>query len=173
MTRQLALLTAFCLFLAAAPGCSVSGGDGRSPREVSARGDSNYRFTLMDTAGRPVSLDGLLKNHKAVLLNFWATWCPYCIEEMPALIQYQTRYADKSFTVVGIDAGEGAAEADAFAKKMGVNYPIILDQDLRVSETYGIVGLPTSLLILSDGTVVGEYHSITPKLEADIEKALQ
>ena len=61
---------------------------------------------------------------------------------------------------------------NGFAKKIGINYPLALDEDNAISEEYGVVGIPTSLLIRSDGTVLGEYHAYTSQLESDVEKAL-
>lgn len=152
--------------------CSMQDtGSTAGPASTGAAG-SKYRFSLKDLDGKTVTLDGLLQNHKAVLLNFWATWCPFCIEEMPELVHIQEKYSGRSFTVVGINAGESREDARRFLDKRPVNYPILLDTDMAVSETYGVIGLPTSMLVRADGKVIGVYHSVSPKLEADIEAQL-
>ena len=86
---------------------------------------ASYDFTLKNLDGQEVSLNSLLKENKAVLLNFWATWCPYCREEIPNLIKLQKDYAGKKFSVVGMDVGESASRVSTYAKKMGINYPKI------------------------------------------------
>lgn len=128
-------------------------------------------FTLKDLEGEDTSLKDLLAGHKAVLLNFWATWCPPCREEIPDLIRLQEQYEDKGFTVVGIDVGESKKKVAKFAAKFSMNYPIVLDADQSVSAAYGIVGIPTSLLVDSQGNVIGEFHAAHQDLFDAVEKA--
>src|SRR3989338_8552322 len=71
-------------------------------------------FTLRNLDGQDTSLEILLKRNKAVLLNFWATWCPPCREEIPELIQLQEKFKDRSFAILGIDAGESHKKVSAF-----------------------------------------------------------
>ena len=130
-------------------------------------------FTLRNLDGQDTSLEILLKRNKAVLLNFWATWCPPCREEIPELMKLQETYQDRAFTVLGIDVGESAAKVSSFVKKEGINYPIVLDSNSEVTEGYGVVGIPTSFLIRSDGKVLGVYHVFTRQLVADIERILK
>ena len=158
------------LFVLALSGCSVETQD-HTPQSTGAP-DSPYRFTLKNLEGQDVSLNGLLANHKAVLLNFWATWCPFCVEEIPDLIRLQKKFTDRSFTVVGVDAGESPSAVKPFLDEHPFGYPVVLDTETSVSETYGVLGLPTSILIRSDGKVIGVYHAVTPQLEADIEALL-
>lgn len=129
-------------------------------------------FTLQDPQGNTVSLENALKANKAVLLNFWATWCPPCREEIPDLIKLQNDYGAKGFTVIGVDVGESPSKVSAFINQMGINYPIALDRDQEVAAQYGIVGIPTSYLVSSDGTIIGEYHAATPELFTDVKKAV-
>ncbi len=130
-------------------------------------------FTLKNLDGEYVSLEALLKRNKAVLLNFWATWCPPCREEIPDLIKLQETYQDRSFTILGVDVGESAAKVSSFVKKIGINYPVVLDSDNRVAEIYRVVGIPTSLLIDSDGKTLGVYHGFTGPLVEDVKKAVE
>ena len=131
------------------------------------------RFTLKDINGNVVVLDQLLTQKKAVLLDFWATWCGYCVEEMPDLIKLQQKQQARGFTVLGVNVGESRDQAAGFAEKMGLNFPIVLDEDSTVAQQYNVVGIPLSLLINSKGDVVGEYHAYTRQLEDDIEKTLE
>ncbi len=153
-----------------AAGCTNLGMDS-GPRPSMM--DKAIPFTLKDLDGQAVSLDSLLKDHKVVLLNFWATWCPPCREEIPDLIRLQEKHSADGFTIVGLDNAEAPDRVAAFAKKAGINYPVLLDEDGGVAETYRVVGIPTSILVTSSGKVIGEYHAFTPALVADVEAALQ
>lgn len=157
--------------------CAVFGvmGCGDSGAKTTSMGGSlgeKHHFTLEDIDGQSVSLKDVLASNKAVLINFWATWCPPCREEIPDLIRLQSQYKDKGFTVLGVDVGESGRKVSGFAAKNGMNYPIVLDKTNKVAESYGIVGIPTSYLVSSDGRILGEYHAAGPDLFADVEKAL-
>ena len=155
----------------------VLGCMGPASRHVSAGASGELqpqqKFTLKDAKDNPVSLDAVLKQNKAVLLNFWATWCPPCREEIPGLIDLQTKFKGRSFTVLGVDVGESQKKVSGFTEKIGINYPVLLDTDMSVTESYAVFGIPTSFLISSDGRILGEYHAYTPALAADVEKSLQ
>ncbi len=131
-----------------------------------------HLFTLNDLEGKPVSLSTALKQNKAVLINFWATWCPPCREEIPGLIKLQEQHASDGFTVLGVDVGESAKKASSFAKKMNINYPILLDDQMNVAQIYNVYGIPTSLLVNSQGHVLGVYHEFSEELVLAVEKAL-
>ena len=158
------------IFLA---GCSGLSGPGSGASSIGPELKQTQRFTLKNPAGETVSLDQLLSKHKSVLLNFWATWCSYCVEEMPDLVKLQARLQDKGFTVLAVDVGESAGQASAFAKKMGLNFPVVLDEDNTVAQNYGLVGIPVSYLIASDGKVLGEYHGFSRQLVTDVEDSLK
>ena len=130
-------------------------------------------FSLKDLNGGTVTLEGLLGQNKAALLNFTATWCPYCKDEIPELIELQNTYQPRGFTVLGVDVGESQAKVAGFAQKMRINYPVLLDTDSAVAESYGVVGIPTSYLVDRQGKVIGQYHRITKELVRKIEEAVQ
>jgi peroxiredoxin len=89
-----------------------------------------------------------------VLMNFWATWCPPCKEEMPALETLYRADRARGLVVLGIDQGESAATAGAFAKAHGVTFPILVDADQLYASSYVSVGLPTTVIVGRDGHVV-------------------
>ena len=92
---------------------------------------------------------------KYVLLNFWATWCPPCLEEMPSMETIHQLYKDKDFTVVAISSDEGGkADIDPFIDTLGVTFPILMDADKAVSSVYGAVNLPLSFVLNPDGMVI-------------------
>ena len=130
------------------------------------------KFTLKTPDGSMLSLAQVLSQKKSVLVNFWATWCSYCVEEMPDLVKLQAKNEPRGFTVLGVNAGENASQAAAFIRKHGINFPVVLDEDMAVSQQYNLIGLPTSFLISSDGKIIGQYTGFTPSLVSDVEKSL-
>ena len=90
-----------------------------------------------------------------VLLNFWATWCPPCLEEMPSMETIHQRYKDKGFSVVAVSSDEGGREdVLPFIEKLGVTFPILLDADKAVSSVYGAINLPLSFVLDPEGNVI-------------------
>ena len=84
---------------------------------------------------------------KVVVLNFWASWCIPCTEEMPEIESFYEAHSGGDVVVIGVNVGETAEVAGAFAKKVGVTFPIALDQDTAVATRYGMRGLPMTILI--------------------------
>lgn len=110
-------------------------------------------FVLRDLAGRKVSLEDY--RGKAVLVNFWATWCAPCRVEMPWFIDLQRKYAPQGFTVLGIDQDypEDLPRVPGFAKQMKLNYPVVYG-DKQTYDAYGCCDyLPMSYYIDREGTV--------------------
>jgi cytochrome c biogenesis protein CcmG/thiol:disulfide interchange protein DsbE len=130
-------------------------------------------WELSDLNGKPIRLSDF--GGKIVVLNFWATWCPPCRREVPALIAFQKEYADKGVQVVGVSMDkQGATEVASFAKKMGINYPIVLG-DQKMSEAYGgIEGIPTTFIIDRQGNVVTAMEGETSRamLESTVKPLL-
>jgi peroxiredoxin len=127
-------------------------------------------FTLPSLDGRKVKLSDF--RGKAVLLNFWATWCPPCKVEMPWFEDLQKQYAQDGLVVLGVamDDSEPATIAK-FASQLGVNYPVLLGTD-QVSDDYGDVQyLPTTFYIGRDGTIVDKMTGLLDR--KDIENAVK
>jgi len=127
-------------------------------------------FTLPSLDGRKVKLSDY--RGKAVLLNFWATWCPPCKVEMPWFADLQKQYGQDGLVVLGVamDDSEPATIAK-FATEMGVNYPVLLGTD-KVSDDYGDVQyLPTTFYIGRDGTIVDKMTGLLDR--KDIENAVR
>jgi cytochrome c biogenesis protein CcmG/thiol:disulfide interchange protein DsbE len=137
------------------------------------RGISAPNFELTSLDGKKVKLSDY--RGKAVLLNFWATWCGPCKVEMPWFVDLQKKYANDGLVVLGIAMDDSEAPKIAeFASEMGVNYPVLLGTD-KVSEQYGNVEfLPTSFYINRDGKFVGKGVGLIDRkeVEANVQKAL-
>jgi thiol-disulfide isomerase/thioredoxin len=112
-----------------------------------------FELQVLDSNGKTLKLSDL--KGKAVVLNFWATYCVPCKTEMPWLVQMQKQYGDQGLQIVGVTKdGDSEKMAAAFAKKMGINYPILVGTE-KVEDLYGgIGGLPTTFFIDRNGKVV-------------------
>jgi len=127
-------------------------------------------FTLPALDGSKVSLSDF--RGKAVLLNFWATWCPPCKIEMPWFEDLQKQYAKDGLVVLGVALDDSAPATIAkFASELGVNYQVLLGTD-QVSDDYGDVQyLPTTFYIARDGTIVDKMTGLLDR--KDIEEAVK
>lgn len=112
-----------------------------------------FELTVLDSNGKTLKLSDL--KGKAVLLNFWATYCVPCKSEMPWLVQMQNKYGPQGLQIVGVTKdGDSEKAAAEFVKKMGINYPILVGTE-KVEDLYGgITGLPTTFFIDRSGKVV-------------------
>jgi peroxiredoxin len=130
-------------------------------------------FELTSLDGKKVRLSDY--RGKAVLLNFWATWCSPCKVEMPWFVDLQKKYGNDGLVVLGIAMDDTETEKIAqFTSEMGVNYPVLLGTD-RVSEQYGNVEfLPTSFYIDREGKIVGKGTGLLGRaeIEENVQKAL-
>jgi peroxiredoxin len=102
-------------------------------------------FTLPTAEGKKISLKDL--RGKIVFLNFWATWCVPCREEMPAMERLYQEFKDKNFVVLAVNVKDRKQDAINVVKELKLTYPIVLDPEGNVGLLYGAWGLPTSYLI--------------------------
>lgn len=102
-------------------------------------------FTLATLDGETMTLSDL--QGKAVLINFWATWCPPCRAELPAIQATYERYADQGFVVLAVDMAESPQTVATFAQQFGLSFPIPLDQDGQVAARYRVRAIPTSFFV--------------------------
>jgi len=90
---------------------------------------------------------------QVVLLNFWASWCGPCREEMPILNDVYEKYKDLGVVVLGVNVESDPSLGQTFLKKTPVTFPVLLDTDNSVSEAYGVDAMPTTILIDRDGVI--------------------
>lgn len=143
---------------------------GMAPGEVAGKQAPN--FTLQDLQGHNVSLTDF--RGKAVLVNFWATWCGPCKVEIPWLVELQKQYGPQGFEIIGValdDSGHDAIQK--FVKDMGMNYLVLQGKD-EVGDEYGDVGLPTSYYIDRNGKIIDSTAGLVSKseIEENIKKSL-
>src|SRR6202789_3053812 len=130
-------------------------------------------FDLQTLDGKDVKLSSL--RGKAVLLNFWATYCGPCKIEMPWFVELQKEYGPQGFQILGVAMDDASTEDIAkFAKEMGVNYPILIGKD-SVADSYGGVNvLPTTFFLDRDGKLIAREFGLQSRSDFvdDIKKAL-
>lgn len=117
-------------------------------------------FTLQELDGSTLAMADL--RGRPVVLNFWATWCFPCREEMPMLQTTWERYGD-AVAIIGVDAGEEAPVVQSFVDDLGVTFPIILDNQMATTTRYNVRGFPTTFFIDGNGIIrqiyPGQLHS--------------
>jgi peroxiredoxin len=121
-------------------------------------------FTLPARDGGKLSLSAL--KGQVVMINFWATWCGPCRQEMPLLEQIQARYEALGFTLVGINVEPDSAAARAWLANVPVTFPILFDTQNKVAESFGIDGMPSSVFIDRSGNVRYVHRGYKPGDEA-------
>lgn len=122
-----------------------------------------------------VSVNSADYKGKTLLVTFFATWCPPCIQEIPTLMELQQQFSKDNFSVVGLSVDEGGAGVVArLVKKRSINYPVLMADEETAQNFGGVVGIPTSFLINKDGNVVKKYPGYVPHaiLEKDIKRIM-
>ncbi len=110
-------------------------------------------FTLNDMDGEPHRLADY--RGKVVLINFWATWCPPCRKEMPSLERLYQHFKDQPFMVLAVNQWETDDHVFSYMGELNVfpEFPILFDPESKISEEYGVLGLPTSVIIDQQGRI--------------------
>src|SRR6204780_1639193 len=135
--------------------------------------------TFKDLQGKDVALASL--KGKVVIVNFWATWCEPCRVEIPWMIGFQQKYADKGFTILGVAMDEeGKSVVQPYVQKTQfdvdghsatMNYPIVLGNDELAEKFGGLIGFPTTIVISRDGKIQKRYIGLAD--EGDLEREIK
>lgn len=106
-------------------------------------------FTLKSNQNENIRLKDL--RGQVVMLNFWASWCGPCRQEMPLLDELYTRYRPAGFTLLGVNVDADTTAAEKLLQDIPVSFPVVYDTQSKVSETYGVDAMPTTIFIDRDG----------------------
>ncbi len=125
-------------------------------------------FTLKSNTGKNIKLSEL--RGQVILLNFWASWCGPCRQEMPLLEKMHQRYSSLGFTVLGVNVEADSSKANAMLKHVPVSFPILYDTQNTVSELYKVSGMPTTVVIDRNGNMRYLHKGYKPGDEAHYRK---
>ena len=128
-------------------------------------------FTLKSANGENIRLSEL--RGEVVLINFWASWCGPCRQEMPELAALQQRYRHLGFTVLGINVEQDRASAERVLRDLGVNFPILFDDENTVSELYDVDAMPVTVLVDRGGDIRYTHKGYKPGYEALYEQQVR
>lgn len=176
---KLIILALFTVTLAAAAGCTRENNAAKPASKSGAQvaeGSAAPDFTVRDLAGQEVKLSSF--KGKVVLVNFWATWCPPCKEEIPSMMKLQQSMTGKQFQMMAISIDEGGREAvESYFKKSGMALPAYLDNDGAVARSYGTTGVPETFIVDRAGIIqkkiVGGMDWSSPDVAAYLDGLLK
>ncbi|MGB8856987.1 MAG: TlpA disulfide reductase family protein [Burkholderiales bacterium] len=129
---------------------------------------------LKDTEGKTRNLEDF--RGKVVVVNFMATWCVPCVEEMPSLQALRERFRGKGLEVMAVNAGESEAKVSQFTRDLRIKFPVLLDQDEDAKVAWKVNGIPATFIVEPNGRIVyrvlGEINWLDEEAVALIEKLL-
>ena len=147
-----------------------------APRPAPTLGSPAPDFELVDlNTGQPLTLSSL--KGKPVWINFWATWCPPCKEEMPIMERHYQENRDKGLVILGVDVQEKESDVLPYIKAGGYSWTFVIDETGKIADTYHVSGLPSHYFIDKDGLIqaivigglksemTGEIRDIAPYLQ--------
>lgn len=144
----------------------INGGNAITQKETSEDKPKkiiSIGFKLKDLNDKEVSLKEF--KGKKVMINFWATWCGYCVQEMPYIQNVHNETKDKDIVILAVNVGENKDKVKKFIEKKGYDFPVVLDESQDVAQNYGVQGFPTTLFIDEEGYV---YSGIQGPMTDDI-----
>lgn len=144
----------------------INGGNAITQKETSEDKPKkiiSIDFKLKDLNHKEVSLKEF--KGKKVMINFWATWCGYCVQEMPYIQNVYNETKDKNIVILAVNVGENKDKVKKFIEKKGYDFPVVLDESQDVAQNYGVQGFPTTLFIDEEGYV---YSGIQGPMTDDI-----
>lgn len=121
----------------------------------------NHKYNLQDYRG------------KVVVLNFWTTWCPPCVEEIPSLGRLQQAFSEKDLVVLSVDIGESKKEVETFLQQVPADFPVLLNPEGNTVKQWKIIAFPTTFIIDRNGTIKLSYYGGLVWDNPDIVKQLQ
>jgi peroxiredoxin len=128
-------------------------------------------FSLPDASGGSVALADF--KGQVVLINFWASWCGPCRQEMPLLDELSTRYAPLGFTMLGVNVEEDSSAANGFLSGTPVSFPVLYDRENTVSKLYDVIAMPSTVIVDRAGQIRYIHHGYEAGNEHDYQDQIR
>lgn len=128
-------------------------------------------FTLKSAAGENLRLSDL--RGEVVMINFWASWCGPCRQEMPLLDELYTQYKPLGFTILGVNVEEDSQKAKDLLKSIPVSFPVLFDNESKVSRLYDVVAMPSTVLVDRNGNMRFLHHGYKPGYEEQYQEQVR
>ena len=128
-------------------------------------------FTLPSNAGKTVNLSQY--KGQVVMINFWATWCGPCRQEMPLLESIYKKYNKMGFTLIGVNVEPDSKPAEDWLKATPVSFPILFDTKSEVSKMYEVSGMPSTVILDRKGNVAFIHHGYKPGDENEYQDSIR
>ena len=125
-------------------------------------------FTLKSKSGKNIKLSEY--RGQVVLLNFWASWCGPCRQEMPLLSKMQNKYGKLGFTILGVNVEEDSSPAKNYLKGLNITFPILFDTENKASKAYDVSAMPSTVMIDRNGKMRFLHKGYKPGDEAQYAK---
>ncbi len=135
------------------------------------RDGSAPNFTLPDRGGQNVTLSDF--SGQVVMINFWASWCAPCRQEMPLLDELYQRYKGLGFTLLGVNVEEDSSLATDRLNETPVDFPILFDRENRVSDLYDVIAMPSTVMIDRQGNMRFIHHGYQPGYEDEYQNQIR
>ena len=154
----------------------TTNGDGTAPRPgvndsfgvVAVTAPDGSTFDLPNLDGSQVRLEQF--RGKVVVIDFWSSWCPPCIAEIPTLVEAERKWRDRGVVFVGVAIWDTEEAVRSFVARNGVEYTIVLDDNGHAAVNFGVSGLPEKFFIRPDGSIARKV--VGPSTPSDLDKIL-
>lgn len=128
-------------------------------------------FTLKSRSGENIKLS----EHRGdvVMINFWASWCAPCRQEMPLLEELYKKYSDLGFTLLAVNVEEDSSKADELLKDIPVTFPVLFDNSNKVTKLYNVIAMPSTVIVDRDGNMRYLHRGYLPGYEKEYQKQVK
>ncbi len=151
--RIKSVLMGLALSVFAATSLASSGLEGQQAPDFALKSSSGQNLRLSEYRG------------DVVMINFWATWCGPCRQEMPLLDELYTRYQRVGFNLLGVNIDDDSRRAMQMVEELGVSFPVLFDASKEVSKLYEVQAMPVTVLVDREGNVRHVHHGYKPGYE--------
>lgn len=166
--RRLSFVLSFviCVFFFVGSSCAQKASVSDVSEKVGIKvGERVPDFTLKSLSGKKVNIMKAVSGNKAVLLNFFTTWCPYCVAEIPELQKLNQTYGKKGLKILAINLRESQRKVSSFVAMKGIDYTVLLDEEGVIGDMFGIMGIPHNILLDSKGIIRYRGVGLPPEEE--------